>query len=159
MNDVTIIRSSDAAELLAWRMEVLHEVFALPAEADTAALEAANRDYYERSLAAGSHVACLATAEGRAVGCGGVCFYEEMPSPDNPNGRCAYLMNIYVRAPFRGRGFARRIVRWLVGQALARGVSKIYLETTTAGRSLYAGLGFRDMKDMMKLENDINTRF
>ena len=152
MNEVTIIRSCDAAELLAWRMEVLRVVFSIPADADAAALEAANRSYYERSLADGSHVACLAMAEGQTVGCGGVCFYEEMPSPDNPSGRCAYLMNVYVRVPFRGRGFARRIVRWLVEQALARGVSKIYLETSDAGRTLYAGLGFRYMKDMMKME-------
>ncbi len=26
---------------------------------------------------------------------------EELPSPDNPSGKCAYLMNIYVREAFR----------------------------------------------------------
>ncbi len=83
--------------------------------------------------------------------CGGLCLYDEMPSPDNPTGRCAYLMNIYVRPEYQGHGYGKRIVRWLVGVALSRGIKKIYLETSEAGRLLYSFLGFSDMKDMMHL--------
>ena len=45
--------------------------------------------------------------------------YHEMPSPDNPDGKCACLMNIYARPPFRRQGIGDRIVRWLIGQAAA----------------------------------------
>ena len=45
--------------------------------------------------------------------------YHEMPSPDNPNGKCACLMNIYARPPFRRQGIGDRIVCWLIGQAAA----------------------------------------
>lgn len=150
--DIVVSQIRDTETLMPWRMEVLHCVFSIPEDADTAALELANRRYYERHLPDGSHVACIATVGGEAAGCGGVCFQEEMPSPDNPYGRCAYLMNIYVRPTYRGKGVAQRIVRWLVGQALAQGTSKIYLETSGCARKLYAGLGFSYMKDMMKME-------
>ena len=93
----------------------------------------------------------FASIDGQKVGCGGVCLYDEMPSPDNPTGHCAYLMNIYVRPELRGCGVARRIVRWLVGAALSRGIKKIYLETSEAGRILYEVFGFSDMKDMIHL--------
>lgn len=150
--NIEIKRITDIDLLMPWRMEVLHCVFSIPADADTSELECANRHYYEAHLADGRHIACLAYAEGVAVGCGGVCFYGEMPSPDNPSGKCAYLMNIYVRPEYRREGIALRIVRWLVDQALAHGISKIYLETSDSGRKLYSTLGFRYMKDMMKLE-------
>lgn len=152
MNEITIFELPDIERLIPWRMEVLRCVFALPAGEDTSALERQNRSYYEQHLADGSHIACLAAVGGTEAGCGGVCLYDEMPSPENPDGRCAYLMNIYVRPEFRDHGVAHRIVRWLVGQALAQGVTKIYLETSDAARGLYADLGFRYMKDMMKLE-------
>lgn len=85
------------------------------------------------------------------MGCGGLCLYDEMPSPDNPSGRCAYLMNIYVREGHRGAGIGKKIVRYLVGCALERGVTKIYLETSQCGRKLYESAGFTAMKDMMLL--------
>ena len=88
------------------------------------------------------------------VGCGGICLYHEMPSPDNLNGKCAYLMNIYTRPQFRGHGIGNRIVRWLVEQARQRHISKIYLETSNKGRPLYQTIGFADMKDMMKLSRE-----
>lgn len=72
-------------------------------------------------------------------------------TPDNPTGHCAYLMNIYVCPEHQGHGTGKRIVRWLVGAALSRGIKKIYLETSEAGRLLYSVLGFSDMKDMMHL--------
>ena len=74
-----------------------------------------------------------------------------MPSPDNPNGGCAYLMNIYTRPAFRGRGVAKETCRWLIAEAQARGYRKVFLETSESGRALYASLGFTDMEDYMKL--------
>lgn len=156
MNSPVIIIQQvfDLEILVPWRMEVLRCVFSIPESADTTAIEQANRRYYERHLPDGSHIACIAYVDDEAIGCGGVCLYDEMPSPDNPHGHCAYLMNIYVRPAFRRKGIARRIVRWLVGQGLAQGVSKIYLETSNEARELYAGLGFKYMKDMMKMETE-----
>ena len=151
--DITIRQAgpADLDQLVRWRMEVLHCVFSIPADADTTELRQANLDYYTKALSDDSHIACFASIDGQTVGCGGVCLYDEMPSPDNPTGHCAYLMNIYVRPEHRGRGVAKRIVRWLVGAALSRGIKKIYLETSEAGRILYEVLGFSDMKDMMHL--------
>jgi len=133
--DITILEAdpADLDLLIRWRMEVLHCVFSIPADADTTELKQANLDYYTKALSDDSHIACFASIDGQTVGCGGVCLYDEMPSPDNPTGHCAY------------------IVRWLVGAALSRGIKKIYLETSEAGRLLYEVLGFSDMKDMMHL--------
>ena len=110
----------------------------------------ANRLYYENHIADGTHVAFVASYDGVECGCGAVCFTDELPSPDNPTGRCAYLMNIYVREPFRKHGIAHHVVSHLIDVAKKRGCGKIYLETTADGKSVYSSLGFKDMPDMMK---------
>ena len=99
----------------------------------------------------GKHIACFAQKGGETIGCGGLCLHDEMPSPDNPSGRCAYLMNIYVRKEHRGEGAGKKIVRYLIGCALERNITKIYLETSPCGRSLYEAAGFSEMRDMMLL--------
>lgn len=134
--------------LMRWRAEVLRHVFGQ--EPDRRLL-VMNRDYYRRHIPDGSHLAFVASYDGEDCGCGAVCLTEELPSPDNPSGRCAYLMNIYVREGYRNKGIAHAIVGRLVEEVRKRQCGKIYLESTPDGRPVYQSIGFRDMPDMMKL--------
>lgn len=149
---------ADMEMLIKWRMEVLHEVFGVPLDEPMEELEQENRLYYQKELPLGRHIACFAcmdyTGAGvEVVGCGGLCIYQEIPSPDNPSGWCAYLMNIYTRPRFRGMGVGEKVVRWLAAQAQEREITKIYLETSAAGKALYQKLGFSEMEDYMKLDS------
>lgn len=144
---VRLDKTTDVDELMRWRAEVIENVFGMR---PMPSLLEANRQYYSHLLPRGEHYALIASADGEACGCGGVCFGMELPSPDNPTGKCAYLMNIYVRKPFRNKGIAHTIVKRLVEEAVARTCGKIYLETTSDGRSVYKSLGFHEMTDMMK---------
>lgn len=150
---VTVRNASkdDLELLLSWRMEVLRHVFALSGE-PSEDLRDANRDYYKKALSDGSHFAVFAELNGETAGCGGVCFYQEMPSPDNPSGKCAYLMNIYTREAFRGQGIGSEIVRSLLEEAGRRGAGKIYLETSDCARSMYEMIGFTEMKGYMSIK-------
>lgn len=156
MKEKVVIRQAAVTELdslMRWRMEVLHSVFGIPGEESMPQLYAANEEYYRKALADGSHAACFAEKDSEIIGCGGVCFFREMPSPDNPSGSCAYLMNIYTRKAFRGKGVGRQVVGWLIEKARAEGITKIYLESSDGARSLYAGLGFVPMKNYLMLGN------
>lgn len=147
---ITLRKATDIPTLMDWRREVLENVFGAEPADD---VMNANRRYYERHIADGSHVALIAEADdGEETGCGALCLYDEMPSPENPDGLCGYLMNIYVRAPHRRRGIGSAVVRRLVELARERGCGKIYLETTDLGRPLYKELDFEPMPDMMKLK-------
>lgn len=139
---------TDIAQLVRWRCEVIEAVFGT---APTDAVIEANRDYYMRHIPDGTHYAVVAEDDGVDVGCGSVCFYDELPSPDNPRGRCAYIMSIYVKSEYRSRGAGHVIMEHLVEISRSRGCGKIYLETTESGKSLYRSLGFVGMPDMLKL--------
>ncbi len=132
---------------MSWRAEVIEHVFGEKADES---LLMANRQFYETHIADGTHYALAAEYDGETCGCGAVCFTEELPSPDNPSGRCAYLMNIYVREAYRKHGLAHKIVTRLIEEATRRNCGKIYLETTDDGRPVYESLGFRDLPGILK---------
>lgn len=144
---------TDIGALMAWREEVIEHVFG---EKPNARLLSANREYYQQHIANGTHLAFVAVCDGQECGCGAACLTEELPSPDNTSGRCAYLMNIYVREAYRQQGVAHQVVRRLIAEAKAHGCGKIYLETTAEGRPVYASLGFADLPDIMKYYDAYN---
>ena len=146
---IGIRRITDISELLAWRREVIENVFG---EEPSEGLLEENRKYYVKHIGDGTHLAYLAIMDDEEVGCGSICLSDELPSPDNPSGHCAYIMNIYVRKNYREKGAGHAIVRRLIEEAEKRNCGKIYLETTSEGRNLYASLGFNDLPDMMKFK-------
>ncbi len=133
--------------LMRWRAEVISHVFG---ETPGRRLLVEIRKYYRSHIPEGAHLAFVAEMDGEECGCGSVCITEELPSPDNPTGRRACLVNIYVRREFRNRGVGRAIVSRLVDEAGKRGCGVIYLETTADGRPLYLSAGFVAMPDAMK---------
>lgn len=151
--DIIIKQASvdDIETLMEWRMEVLHHVFEVPDDENMQGLYQANREYYLSAMPDLNHVAIFATVNQTVVGCGGLCLYQEMPSPDNLTGQCAYLMNIYTREEYRKQGVGKAVAMWLVDYAKKKGITKIYLETSVWGRPLYESLGFHDMQDFMKM--------
>lgn len=152
---VTVNPVADISELLEWRAEVIEKVFGI---FPTLAMMEANRSYYSRHLADGTHIAVVAEADGIQAGCGAICITEELPSPENLSGLCAYLMNIYVREAYRGHGIGHSVVCWLVGKARELGCDKIYLETTDTARSLYRSIGFDELPDMMRYADIFNSQ-
>ena len=145
---VDLRQITDIDILMIWRAEVIRNVFG---EEPDQTLVKANRRYYTRHIPDKTHIAFVASCDDMDCGCGAICLTDELPSPDNPSGRCAYMMNIYVREAFRNHGIAHKIVSRLIEVAKNHECGKIYLETTADGKPVYTSLGFRDMADMMKL--------
>lgn len=140
--------------LMHWRKEVIENVFGVVPSKE---LMSVNRMYYMKHIADESHIAIVAEIDDKDVGCGAICLSDELPSPDNPSGRCAYLMNIYVRKEYRGHGVGHSIVCWLVEKARQLGCDKIYLETTDGARSLYKDIGFKELSGFMKYADIQNS--
>lgn len=145
----------DLEQIMAWRMRVLAEVFAPLDPAQIPALEKANRLYYQQHLANDSHLCFFLEdqAEKQVKGCGGICLWQEMPSPDNPSGQCAYFMNIFIDPKYRHQHLARWMVLHMVEICKTRQITKIYLESTKEAKSLYEACGFVPLEDYMILKS------
>lgn len=148
--DKIIIKKADPKDLdliLKWRMTVLKEVFELDENADMSKLFLQNENYYTNHLNDNTHTAVFAYLNEKIVGCGGICYMEEMPSPDNLNGCLGYLMNIYTIPEKRKLGIGKMIVKYLINDARSRGVGKIMLESSEPAKKLYESIGFTVAKD------------
>nr|MCR4745306.1 GNAT family N-acetyltransferase [Lachnospiraceae bacterium] len=159
MTDSNIIikklKAEDIELLLSLRMEVLSNVFSLEKEKisdkEWEEIRKENKKYYSEEIKDENHIACALFVSGQLAGCGGVCFYRELPSPDNRSGKCAYIMNVYVRKEYRRQGLAKKICRFLIEKSQKKGAEKIYLESSDMAVKLYKNLGFADMNGYMKL--------
>lgn len=142
----------DLELLLKWRIIVLKDVFSNSQNVDYEYLYEMNEKYYRSHLVNDTHTAIFAiNEENEIVGCGGICYHDEMPSPDNVNGKCGYLMNIYVLPKYRHNGIGKKIVEFLVEEAKKIGIEKIYLESSQNAKNMYLELGFKDMQGYLKL--------
>jgi putative acetyltransferase len=78
----------------------------------------------------------LARRDGRAIGCGGIAFFEDFSE----------LKRMYVRPEARGQGVADALIARLAAESLASGRDLLRLETgshSLAAIRFYDRLGFR----------------
>lgn len=84
----------------------------------------------------------LAWSHDQAVGCASLAWFPRLPYPGHAIGLEAYLLNVYVPPPWRRQGIAGRLVDTALAAARERGVAKVWLHASAAGRVLYQRRGF-----------------
>ena len=137
--------------LVSTRIEVLRAANLLSENVDMSEVAAHTEAYYPDALSDATHTAILAFDGDALVGAGGVSYYRVMPTFHNPTGRCAYIMNMYVRPAYRRRGIATAMLDLLVADARRHGAGRIGLEATNMGRPLYEKYGFIRAEGEMEL--------
>ena len=85
------------------------------------------------------------------IGCGSICFYNIMPTYNNPSGKKAYIMNMYTREKYRRKGIAKNTLNLLIKEAEKKGVKNIQLEATEIGKKLYINYGFSELENEMEI--------
>lgn len=141
----------DLELLVAGRLEVLKAANKLADDAEMPEVEGETRKYYSESFQKDCNVTYLAYDGHRWIAAGSISFYQVMPTYHNPSGKKAYIMNMYTHPDYRRRGIAMEMLELLVAEAKKRGISRISLEATEAGKPLYEKYGFTRMKDEMEL--------
>ena len=63
----------------------------------------------------------------------------------------AYLLNVYVSPPHRGRALARTLVQVALTECRKRGIDIVTLTASEAGRPTYERLGFGVQSEMKLL--------
>ncbi|GAA0126411.1 hypothetical protein UT300019_23140 [Clostridium sp. CTA-19] len=79
-----------------------------------------------------------------------LCIFETIPLPSNYNGKTGELLNVYTKQAYRRQGHSANLIKLLIGEAKLKGISKIVLDYTDEGYSLYKSLGFKDLDRKME---------
>jgi GNAT superfamily N-acetyltransferase len=89
--------------------------------------------------------------DGRVVAGIGLMLIDWPPHPAHPQtDKRGYVLNVYVEPAFRKRGLAAQLMKLADAEFARRGAQFAILHATEAGRSLYAGLGWKGTTEMAK---------
>lgn len=111
-------------------------------EVDAESLRESNRAYYAEAIPTGECVYCLAEEDGRTVGGAAFSLRRYAPGYMLRDGVSAYVFNVFVEPEYRNRGIAKAIMLRLMEEAQRRGIGRLDLHATEAGRPLYEKIGF-----------------
>lgn len=125
----------------------MDEANAVPAV--RAAVASGAAEYFRRKAGAADQVNLVARLGGKVVGCAAMILEERPARPGDGRPLGGFVHNVYVLPEARGKGVARALMERLRAEAEARGVSRLSLRASAAGRPLYLGLGWaQNPKDL-----------
>jgi GNAT superfamily N-acetyltransferase len=152
MSEITYRLASvnDAESLASLRVDFLIAVGDVPEQVSS--LQPALHTYFKTKLASGEFVAFLAEQNSQIIATSGMVFSEHPPSPRYPEGRGAYIMNMYTLPAFRGRGIATALLQKLITLARDRRCTRISLHGLPIAEAIYTKAGFVECKSEMKLD-------
>jgi len=133
---------AEADVLTQLRIEFLEEYWGRQEESLRKYLSAKLLDYFSSSIADGSYVCYLAKHNEEWVGIGGMVIRQQPGGFKIPNGRIAYIMNMYTRANYRKQGVAKRILQLLMDEAKTLSCEALELHATKEGEPVYQKAGF-----------------
>lgn len=147
-------QARDAGVLAEHRVAMLADMGRLARGTPLAAEVAeASREMFAEALARGAWLAWIAEDGGGVAGGGAAILRVVPPSARAPRGgTSAYLLNVYTEPRARRRGVATAVVRACLDACSARGIVRVGLHASNAGRSLYEGLGFVARSGEMELD-------
>lgn len=140
----------DLEQVISLRIEFLSDCWQQDCSSDMALL-ASTREYVERNLPTHALRVWFAETGGEIITTGGMIFFDRMPTVGNKIGREAYLLSVYTRPAWRGRGIANVMMREMIDHAWEAGVGRIFLHASDAGRPIYEKLGFTTTGTDMEL--------
>jgi len=119
-------------------------------------LAQATAAYLREALPRGEYLAWIAedkAASAGPIGGAGVQLRPILPRPrpgtdDLEFGPEAIILNVYVEPAWRRRGVADALMREVLQALAARGIRRIVLHASAAGRRLYERLGFVPTNEM-----------
>lgn len=130
------------ADLARLRVALLEETGAALTVPERQELVEANLAFFRARLGSPDWAHWVALAGTNVGAIGSLALWDRPPYPGNPQGKDAYLLNMYTAPAWRGTGAATAILRAALGEARRRGVGKVVLHATEAGRHLYDRAGF-----------------
>ena len=139
---------NDIENLVKFRSICLQEINDICSEDERQKVEIANQIYFQSAFADDSFVAWFAVDDGNIVGTSGLSFYLVPPNAKCPDGKVAYIMNMFT-LPARRQGIGAELFQRIVKEAIERGYKKITLNATGMGRLLYEKHGFKNSLDGM----------
>lgn len=137
-------------ELSLLRGMVLSEVNKTTDPEEIQAYVDSNLTYLRETIPSGEFIAWIAIDKDKIVATSGIVFYRMAPCKTCPNGKAAYIQNMYTLKEYRRQGLAKELFIRTIEEAKAKGCTKIMLNASDDGKPLYEQFGFINVPDEME---------
>lgn len=135
--------ASDVELLVNTRINLLEEDSGAMTDNVRQLLYQSNKNYMEDGIANGSFFAFLAFDGDVFVGSCSVCLYSVLPGRKLPNGKNAYIQNMFVTPLYRRNGIGKTLASMCVNEAIKQQHNRITLHATQKGQLLFEHCGFK----------------
>jgi ribosomal protein S18 acetylase RimI-like enzyme len=105
------------------------------------------RTYFEQYLPSGVFRVWVAEHHSVPIAAIGLVIHSVPPSPRNPIGKVAYIMNLVTLPEHRRLGIAKRLLSHVLDIIQSEGILKVSLHASCEGKPLYEQLGFKTSAD------------
>ncbi|MFX0184575.1 MAG: GNAT family N-acetyltransferase [Candidatus Hodarchaeota archaeon] len=99
--------------------------------------------YFTEALSKNEFLSWVAEINGKIIASSGLVILKKPPTPRNPSGKEAYIMNMYTSPKWRKRGIATRLLEEIFSFLREIKINKISLHATDIGVSVYEKMGFQ----------------
>lgn len=141
---------NDIDNIIHYRIKLLFEAGNKPIDDNQEILVERLKAYFNDNL--GTKFFCwIAEHNNEVIAISGLNLFEKPPTFSNISGLEGYIMNMYVKEEFRGKGIATSIMNHIVEYLKEIGVDKVKLLATEQGRPVYKNFGFTEYSNGMEL--------
>jgi len=95
--------------------------------------------------------AWVVVEDGRIIASAAVSLVSMVPVPDDPRHEVGYVHSVYTDPNRRNEGHAGRLMEQARGYCNSKGIHRMMLAASEAGRPLYEKMGFETVDNFMRL--------
>ncbi len=114
-------------------------------------MDKAHTKKLNEELVNGTCIAWLVKKEDKIVASGAISINSMVPKPEDPSYIVAFLHSIYTEQGYRKNGFASLITKNAINHCKSRGINRMNLRASDAGRPIYEEMGFQPSISSMQL--------
>jgi GNAT superfamily N-acetyltransferase len=136
------LKPDDIDLLVKYRMLFLKELQNPTDKNNEVLLEEKLTNYFNRTLQDNTFIAWVAEYNEEPLSFGGMVVQEIPGHFQFISGRQGYILNMYTLPEYRRKGISTHLLSKLLDEALAMGLTKVYLHATEHGINIYKKVGF-----------------
>lgn len=142
--NITYRRASidDAKRIVGARLLLLTEDSGYIRDEERIQLYENNMSHIQMNIANNTFISYLAFDGDTFVGTCSACLYSVLPGRKLPNGKHAYIQNVYVIPSYRRNGIAKKLIELIISEVKKNGYHGISLHATEMGKLLFEKCGF-----------------
>ncbi|MFX0150114.1 MAG: GNAT family N-acetyltransferase [Candidatus Hodarchaeota archaeon] len=148
MNDEICIRRAtlkDLKALIKYRIDLFQEMGHINDLPTEKAFKKTLERYFTEAISKNEFISWVAEFNSNIIASSGLVILKKPPTPKNPSGREAYIMNMYTKPQWRRRGIATMLLEEIFSFLQDIKIKKMSLHATEIGKGVYEKMGFQSL--------------